>query len=219
MDTAHLEPAASGAGPAAAGAPDLFHRVGQLTRSLHEALRGLGYDEKLEQTVGTLPDARARLGYIATLTRRAAEKVLAGVDEGQALQGDIARDARDLQARWEEAAGAERGVDAHRVLEERTREFLGALSGRTERLGGVFTEIMLAQDFHDLTGQVIQRVVGVAQGIEDQLVELLLETNPAGLRPPVAETGPSGPVIDAAGRDDVVADQAQVDDLLESLGF
>jgi chemotaxis protein CheZ len=29
----------------------------------------------------------------------------------------------------------------------------------------------------------------------------------------------AGPVIDAAGRDDVLADQQQVDDLLESLGF
>ncbi len=52
---------------------DVFHRIGTLTRQLHDALRELGYDTQLQGAVGTLPDARSRLDYIARLTDRQPE--------------------------------------------------------------------------------------------------------------------------------------------------
>jgi chemotaxis protein CheZ len=184
---------------------EVLQRVGILTRKLHEALRELGYDQALESAVSSLPDARARLGYIATLTGRAADRVLTAAETGRDIQERLERDARELAAR-EPATPA---VD-----------FLARVAQDAATTNAHFSEIMLAQDFHDLTGQVIKRVVDLAQGLEAQLVNLLIEAAPPQWR---AEkpAGPcqSGPVIDGAGRDDVVTDQSQVDDLLASLGF
>ena len=84
------------------------------------------------------------------------------------------------------------------------------------------TEIMMAQDFHDLTGQVIARVVNLAATIEDQLVQLLIQTAPPNAHVPVAAPEPvrlQGPVVDPENTPDIVTDQSQVDDLLASLGF
>lgn len=209
--------------PPAAVAPvaepcDVFRRIGTLTRTLHEALRELGYDRAVEAAVGALPDTRARLAYVGRLTGEAAEKVLGAVERGQAQQAEVAARSKELSAGWERLMRREMGVDEFRALALATREFLGGLPGRAAASGDILSEIMVAQDFHDLTGQVIQRVVGVAQNLEDQLVKLLIDATP----PPLAGAAAgalAGPAVDAAGRDDVVTSQAQVDDLLASLGF
>ena len=78
---------------------------------------------------------------------------------------------------------------------------------------------MMAQDFQDLTGQVIKKVVDLAQGLEQQLLQVLLEAMPAERKTEASESLMNGPVISAVGREDVVSNQEQVDDLLESLGF
>ena len=80
-------------------------------------------------------------------------------------------------------------------------------------------EIIMAQDFQDLTGQVIKKVVEMVQGLETQLLGLLLEAMPEQRKAEAPEGLLNGPVISSAGRGDVVTSQAQVDDLLESLGF
>ena len=94
------------------------------------------------------------------------------------------------------------------------------------------TEIMMAQDLHDLTGQVIARVVALAGTIEKQLLQLVLDTVPEGtisfptVAPTAVSTTPqhatvhlAGPVVDPEKTPDIVTDQSQVDDLLASLGF
>ena len=100
---------------------------------------------------------------------------------------------------------------------------LRVVDAQAERTNAILTEIMLAQDFHDLTGQVIRKVVTLAQTVEEQLVKLLLETSPGepSRKTEAAAVRPSldGPVVKADGRGDVVTDQTQVDDLLASLGF
>jgi chemotaxis protein CheZ len=78
---------------------------------------------------------------------------------------------------------------------------------------------MMAQDFHDLTGQVVAKVVSLAIDLEDSLVKLLVQAAPAELAPAVDPAALAGPVIDSDRRTDVVADQSEVDDLLASLGF
>ena len=101
--------------------------------------------------------------------------------------------------------------------------FLTDVERVTQEADGHLTEIMMAQDFHDLTGQVIARVVNLASTIEQQLVQLLLQTAPAGSAPapttPVRSEALQGPVVNPEARADVVTDQSQVDDLLASLGF
>ena len=197
---------------------DIFHRVGALTRKLHDALRELGYDKALDSAMGQIPDARARLSYIATLTGQAAEKALSKAEEGSALQDGIDAAARALDARWTAIPAGQMGVEEFKALSEETRRFLKQLPAMTQQSRAVFTDIMLAQDFHDLTGQVIQKVVGIAQDIETQLVTLLIENTQQEKREAGDEGWLNGPVIDTR-RTDVVTNQGQVDDLLASLGF
>ena len=227
---AEAAPAASPAASAGAVAPatesagaggepyDIFHRVGLLTRNLHDALRELGYDKNIDAAVGKLPDARARLTYIANLTGQAAEKALSKAEIGAGIQQQIESDASALGKKWEDVFAGKMGVDEFKAHAQATRGFLNGLPERTSQASALFTDIMLAQDFHDLTGQVINKIVGIAQNLEDQLVKLLLDTTPPEARAQVESEWLNGPVIDVK-RDDVVNNQGQVDDLLASLGF
>jgi chemotaxis protein CheZ len=216
------EPAATPAAPVTvAGMPadgdeNMFRRVGQLARTLHNALRELGYDQAIESAASFLPDTRDRLTYIATLTGQAAERVLGAVEHGQGLQRAIESDAQALDARWQQLYAGQLSVDAFRQLAGDTRDFVGGLPQRAQQTNAQLLEIMMAQDFHDLTGQVIKKVVELARNLETQLVALLVETSKIE-RPDAG--GLSGPVVCAEGRTDVVTGQQQVDDLLESLGF
>jgi chemotaxis protein CheZ len=183
-----------------------YQRVGEITRRLHEALRELGYDKSIAASLGTLPDARSRLDFIARLTGEAAEKVLNTVDAAQARQSELVQEADRMDALL--AAGV---PDL-----EALRAFTRSVRASGETTGAQLTDIMLAQDFHDLTGQTVRKVMDVAATLEESLLKLLLEAPPSTLQ----ERGLlDGPVADATGRTDVVTDQAQVDDLLESLGF
>ncbi|MEK9803456.1 MAG: protein phosphatase CheZ [Curvibacter sp.] len=225
-----MEPSASAhhAGDAAApGLPDadIHHKIGQLTRQLHDALRELGLAEKLQGTAGELPDAKSRLSYIARLTGEAAEKVLNRVDQAKSQHDHVAAQTKHMIALLvaDPVAAVARG---------HIMNFLTDLEKANGEVDQHLTEIMMAQDFHDLTGQVIARVVNLATVIEDQLVELLIQTAPPDAQARVAVASPaaaapasvdevvlSGPVVDPAKSGDVVTSQSQVDDLLASLGF
>ncbi len=206
------------------GNPETVHqRIGHLTRTLHDALRELGYDRELASAREHLPDARDRLAYIARLTGDAAEKVLNAVDSARSVQEDLTRRAASLDKRWATVAahmaGAERATPAGAELVAQTREFFASVSGQASATQAILTDIMLAQDFHDLTGQVIRKVVALATTLEEQLLKLLIETTPVDQLGKVEADRLQGPVVSAAARDDVVTDQAQVDELLASLGF
>jgi chemotaxis protein CheZ len=209
-------------------AVDAFHlRVGNLTRVLHDALRELGYDRDLAAAREDLPDARDRLAYIARVTGEAAEKVLNAVDHARRVQDELAQRAADLRSRWQAVgvytagahAGRERATPAGRKLVDETCDFFASLDAQADRTQAILTDIMMAQDFHDLTGQVIRKVVALAHNMEEQLVRLLIESTPPDQRKRVEHERLAGPVVKPEGRDDVVTDQAQVDDLLASLGF
>ena len=189
-------------------AADFYQRVGEITRQLHDAMRELGYDRQIEATLGSLPDAKARLSFIARKTGESAEKVLNTVDSAREQQ-----DALLARADSVEALLGQPGC----VPEAELRGFLHEVRTSARTTGSQLTEIMLAQDFHDLTGQTVTKVVDMASRLEDSLVNLLLEASPPGT---LVVHGPlDGPVADPSARTDVVANQAQVDELLESLGF
>ncbi|HRM50344.1 MAG TPA: protein phosphatase CheZ [Alicycliphilus sp.] len=208
---------ATGAGAGAStGTDDVHQKIGSLTRQLHTALNELGFADPLRGSMGELPDAQSRLSYIARLTGEAAEKVLGRVEQAKAQHDYIASETRRMVTSLvaDPVAAVARGE---------IYNFLTDVERVTQEADGHLTEIMMAQDFHDLTGQVIARVVNLASTIEQQLVQLLLQTAPAGSAPapttPVRSEALQGPVVDAESRTDVVTDQSQVDDLLASLGF
>lgn len=220
---AHAQPLAAEV-PAPEAGEALYQRIGHLTRTLHDAMRELGYADELAGSRDNLPDARDRLAYIARLTGEAAEKVLNSVDRARTVQDELSGNAQSLQKRWAAVAAytaaGNRATPAGAALVDETSAFFAAVAGRTQMTKEILTEIMMAQDFHDLTGQVIRRVVTLASELERQLVNLLIDASPVEQRrksEPAAEL--EGPVVTAQGRTDVVTDQAGVDDLLASLGF
>jgi len=197
---------------AASGSPAMFQQLGSITRQLHEALKELGYTDKLKGTVDQLPDAQSRLSYIARLTGEAAEKVLNHVELAKTEQSLIAERGRLLSATITRVPGLARAMPE---LLEWSEEMVAT----SEKTDARLTDIMMAQDFHDLTGQVIARVVQLAGTIEEQLLSLLLQSAPSGQPGQDHAIELAGPVVNPEGRTDVVNDQKQVDDLLASLGF
>lgn len=201
----------------------VYQKIGQMTRKVHDALSELGYDQALQDAAEVMPDARQRLNYIAQMTEQAASKVLNATDIAKPMQDRIENGAVDLKSQWDKVFNNQLSADEFKSLAEKTRDFLGATIEDSRGTNAQLTEIMMAQDFQDLTGQVIKRVVEMAQMVEGQLLGVLIETAPEDKKPAKKVTGDeglmNGPVVQSEGRDDVVTSQEQVDDLLESLGF
>ncbi|WP_295006503.1 protein phosphatase CheZ [uncultured Dechloromonas sp.] len=220
-------PEAAATPPASGIAPEdwpqqeaVFNRLGHMARSLHDTLRELGYDKLLEQTVTALPDAKDRLAYVANLTEQAACRVLNATDIAGPLVDEIENGATELGARWDKAFANQLGVAEFKQLAEETRAYLkDQLPAKTRGTHAQLTEIMMAQDFQDLTGQVIKKVVVLAQELEAGLMGALIDVLPATRRTEEVASLMNGPVVNAEGRSDVVVNQEQVDDLLDSLGF
>ncbi|AXA90111.1 protein phosphatase CheZ [Massilia sp. YMA4] len=197
---------------------EFLSRIGHMTRALHENLRGLGLDKLIEKAAEDIPDARDRLDYVARLSENAAQKVLNATDEAGPLQDGIARDAKELSASWQALLDGGGGEGDWRALAQRTIAALGSASEATTATKGHLMDIMMAQDFQDLTGQVIKRVTSIAQNLEKQLVQTLIDFAPEQLKKELDTGLLNGPQIDKTA-EGIVADQEQVDDLLDSLGF
>lgn len=210
-DTAVLAEPASAVGGGGAS-PEVFQQLGHITRQLHDTLAQLGVMPKLQNAAEGLPDARSRLNYIAEKTGAAANKVLNSVDQAKIDHAHIAAETRRIaQAIVKDPVKA---VASGAII-----NFVGDVEASTARIDRHLTDIMMAQDFHDLTGQVVAKVVSLASDLEDSLVKLLVQAAPAEVVQKVESTILNGPVVDPTGRADVVANQGEVDDLLASLGF
>lgn len=198
----------------------VFNRIGHMARVLHDTLGQLGYDKLLEKTVSAIPDAKDRLAYVANLTEQAACRVLNATDVASPLVDDIGNAAQSLSTRWDTVFANQMSTAEFRQLAIDTRAYLKEqVPEKTGAVHAQLTEIMMAQDFQDLTGQVIKKIVALAQELESGLMGLLLEVVPDTKRTDEVESLMNGPVINSEGRADVVVNQEQVDDLLESLGF
>lgn len=197
----------------------VFQRIGQMTRQLHDTLRQLGYDRALEEAAKAIPDARERLAYIAQMTEQAASRVLNATDVARPIQDKLQAQATALAGRWDRLLGGDLSVDEFKVLAGDTRAYLGSVPAQTAATSEQLMEIMMAQDFQDLTGQVIKKVVDLAQSMETELLQVLIEAMPQDMKSEASSHLMNGPAMNAAGRTDVVSSQGQVDELLESLGF
>lgn len=193
----------SSASPTGISQGDVHTKIGLLTRQLHDALRELGYAERLRGAADELPDAQNRLSYIARLTGEAAEKVLTLVDDAKDRQTDIV--AQTKKMRQSMIADPVAAVAKGHIM-----NYLEDMEKATEIVDNQLTDIMMAQDFHDLTGQVIAKVVKLAGTLQSQLVELLLQTAPqiANGHTLLDQNELSAAAVMATGTP-VVADQAE----------
>lgn len=192
--------------------PEVFQQIGTITRVLHDTMQQLGVMPKLQVATDGLPDARSRLTYIANKTADAANKVLNSVDQAKAEHAKITEAANAMAQAI--TADPVRAVASGAVL-----NFVKEVESSTTKIDTHLTDIMLSQDFHDLTGQVVAKVVTLANDLEDSLVKLLVSVVPPEQREKVDPNILQGPVVNPEGRTDVVANQSEVDDLLASLGF
>jgi len=219
----------------------LYLEVGKLTRGLHDAIINFEISPKDhaggasdEETDSQMANARDRLDYVINLTQTSADKTMDMVEEGIPIATELGSDAKALRADWGRLIRREMQPDEFRSLAKRIDDYLGKSINGNELVGQKLNEILMAQDFQDLTGQVIKKVITLVQDVEHRLVELMrvagqIEELTGVINPPDDkpkskqsagfDSGAEGPQINAQAREDLVSGQDDVDDLLSSLGF
>jgi chemotaxis protein CheZ len=200
---------------------EVLVRVGHMTRTLHDSLRGLGLDKLVEKAASDIPDARDRLDYVARLSEQAAKRVLDATDTASPLQDGIESRSAELRGAWQTLldGGTDTSAQDWRALAARSMSVMLENERAATATRAELMNIMLAQDFQDLTGQVIGKITSIAQDLEKQLVQVLIDFAPSEIRRELDSGLLNGPQIKPEGNTEVVADQGQVDDLLDSLGF
>jgi chemotaxis protein CheZ len=221
---ASAEPAAAPAAAPVAGAEGeeggkdvMFERLGGIVRLLHDSLRELGYDKALTEAATQISDAQDRLEYVASLTEQAANKVLNTLDEGMPEQDVLSKQSKDMETRWADLFAGKLSLEQFKQLAGDSQKFAVAVSAATEAEKARLLEIMMAQDFQDITGQLIKKVVHITKTVEQELAQLLKDNAPPSVKEKIAQkevslmSGPSAPTV--------ALSQDSVDDLLADLGF
>ena len=208
----------------------LFQELGKLTRELHDALNGFQLDSKISSLAEhDIPDAKERLNYVITMTEQAAHRTLNAVEESLPIAEELQKRAVELHDKWARFRRKDMDVNEFRALVPEIDSFLDLTSGHATKLNSSLSDVLMAQDYQDITGQIIRRVINLVKDVEDNLVGLI---RISGQRMAPAEKvavksgalseelsrgiGPQVPGVDHA---DVVNSQDDVDDLLSSLGF
>ena len=200
----------------------VIDQVGLLTRNLHDSLRELGYDTRLQEIAAEVPEAQDKLTYVATKTEQAAERALNATEIAMPIQEKLANNAIYLSGQWKQAFETQQvnpNTEIFKTLLIETLQYLDKVPEQTNATNTQLLEIMMAQDFQDLTGQVIKKITHMVQSLEKDLLDLLLANAPVKKNHADDKGLMNGPVINPEKRNDVVCNQDQVDDLLASLGF
>lgn len=198
---------------------ELLSKVGQLTRTLHDNLRALGFDKSIQNAAQEIPDVRERLNYVAKMTEQAAQRVLNATDMALPLQENIASTASNMANTWRGLLAQPFDAHAYQAIGDATALSFENMAVDANASKQQLMDIMMAQDFQDLTGQVIRKVMELAHHVETQLVQLLVDHAPEEIRREVNSGLLNGPVINPETSGEIVESQMQVDDLLDSLGF
>ncbi|MFM2482652.1 protein phosphatase CheZ [Celerinatantimonas sp. YJH-8] len=215
----------------AANSDQLFKRVGQLTRELHNSLNDFKVNIRMNELANQeIPDARERLNYVIEMTDNAANKTMDAVEASLPLADRLHEQIAGVMPSWRNLMERQLGLGEFKSLCHQLDEFLNNSVGDADKLRQLLTDILMAQDFQDLTGQMIRKVIVLVQEVEDRLVEMLtlFGGDTGKVLPNSPETNVNingsgieaeGPIHNKEGRDDVVQSQDDVDDLLSSLGF
>lgn len=200
---------------------DLFQEVGRLTRELHQAIIGFAMDDKVVQAVKhEMPDATERLAYVIEMTENAANATLKAVEESMPVAEELSEVSNKLATEWDRFRGRKMELADFRALSDEIGDFLTLASGHSKTLNENLSEVLLAQGYQDLTGQIIRRVITLIKDVEEKLVRLVSISGTARMqeikKEKVAMEGPAIPNIEQG---EMLSSQDDVDDLLSSLGF
>ena len=210
---------------------ELFSEVGKLTRQLHDSLNTFQIDERLAHlTSDEIPDAQSRLTYVIEETEKAANATMDAVEKSMPLAEGLNERLIKIMPEWQKLMGRQIELGEFKQLCGDLDKLLSDATADSAILNSLLTEVLMAQGYQDLTGQVIRRVIELVKEVEDSLVSMLtafgnvdglelVEDNPQTSPKKTDTVKAEGPIIDAESRDDVVSGQDDVDDLLSSLGF
>lgn len=194
---------------------ETFERLGRITRQLHEAMSELGLDHGLHEIAQEIPDARDRLSHVGQMTETAATKVLNLIDLAQPQCRDFKLDSQSMT---ETIAKLRDRTIAH---DEDVRDVISTcqmFGAQAEQFAvtqnAILGDIMMTQDFQDLSGQVIKKVIDIISLTERQLLSLLMHS-----APDLAGRGPLSKELAGPQVPDKALKQGDVDDLLASFGF
>jgi chemotaxis protein CheZ len=206
---------------------ELFEEVGKLTRQLHDSLNNFQLDERIANLANEeIPDAKTRLTYVIETTEQAANRTMDLVDDCMPIAEKLNSGISSILPEWKKLFSRQLELGEFNTLCRRLDSFLEEGKAESEKLNEFLTEMLLAQGYQDITGQIIRRVIELVKEVEDSLVHMLTMFGGAELTeiPHISDkqadsVKAEGPILDAANRDDVASDQDDVDDLLSSLGF
>ncbi|MDR1310317.1 MAG: protein phosphatase CheZ [Burkholderiaceae bacterium] len=191
----------------------IYDRIGTILRQLHNSMRELGYDRALQDVVSEVTNAKGRLEYVATLAEQSATRVLNSIDDSMPQQEQLAETAKTIEQKWDALFKGELGIEDFKQLAKDSQQFAANAGKMAEQEKARLLEIMMAQDFQDITGQIIKKVVTITQRLEQDMAQILRDNAPhdSADKPVDLLAGPDVPV-NALAQDDV-------DGLLGSLGF
>lgn len=206
----------------------LFNELGKLTRELHDALSGFREDSRLQKLMQSeIPDAKERLNYVVTLTEQAAHRTLNSVEESLPIANNLSERAIELHGQWQRFLHKDTSVEDVSVLAGEADEFLQRVGKDSKHLHSNLSDVLMAQDYQDITGQVIRRVIDLVQDVEQGLVGMIRLSGDrmisAGQKQAENRHNGYGPAVpgvtDVEAQADVMKGQDDVDDLLSTLGF
>jgi len=209
---------------------ELFAEVGKLTRQLHDALNNFQIDDRIKNLANAdIPDAQTRLTYVIEETEKAANTTMDAVEASMPLAESLSTRIENVMPEWKKLMNRQLELGEFKVLCADLDELLEEGASQSAKLTSLLTEVLMAQGYQDLTGQVIRRVIDLVKEVEESLVNMLtMFGEPESAEQAKASSKPvdnidgvvaEGPIMDAEQRDDVVSGQDDVDDLLSSLGF
>ena len=206
----------------------LFHDLGKMTREIHDSIMNFRMDERVSDLAHSdIPDAKDRLEYVIEMTEKSANTVLGVVEKSTPLAEKLSGESHKLAEQWSRFRNRELSADELRIMGKEVETFFTESESMMSELLSGFTEVLMAQGFQDLTGQIIRKVIKLVDEIETNLVELVRmqgehkvqDKNKTVVEKSERETldGPQVPGKETGN--DVMAGQDDVDDLLASLGF
>jgi chemotaxis protein CheZ len=193
----------------------LLREVGKLTRDLHEAVTNIRVDHDIvELAEHDLPDAKERLNYVMAKTEEAAHRTLNAIEASLPLTEVLRERAELVGEEWTRVRRREMDIAEFKTFGDRLADFLHQVCDASSELQEKLSDVLMAQDFQDLTGQVIRRVITLVQDVEHQLIGVIQRTGEMQ-----SATAAEGPQVTGAGRAKSVSSQQEADEILASLGF
>jgi chemotaxis protein CheZ len=204
---------------------DLFRELGRLTRALHDALSVFRSDSRLYALANEdFPDARDRLRHVIHMTEQAATQTLEAIERSKPLCDTVAQQAGVLAGHWRQFCDRRMEVNEFREFSRHLGEFLDTTARNCTTVSHHLSDMLMAQAYQDLTGQIIRRVITLVEEVEQSLVKMVCLSG--GVDPsvgvkggPASRLATEGPQIPGRMSPDAVSSQDEVDTLLSNLGF